>query len=298
MNTEQIEILLIDLLRSEGNLIINKSLIKKVGLIPAILLSNYLEKCKYFKENYPENDGWFFLSHKKIMGQLEIKEYSITQAKKTLVDLELIEIERRGIPSKEWIYINFDNFYELMTNENYKGQVPEKTAVLVPTKTSGLQQTFSMGLNNKTNKNSKTNKIKETNKRKRIYVATKKVATDTPKNKNTEYLPIALELKDIVQSQKNIKVNGQKTNSWANSIRLLVETDDVSLERVESALSWYKDHHSDDYVPVIESGSSLREKFLRLEAAIERDKKPFKQNKQKAGYTDSEPLKYKTARKV
>ncbi len=140
----QIENLLIDLLRENGNLIVNKKLIQKIELIPAILLSNYIEKHKYFKEHNPKNDGWFFLAHKKIMDEFNIKEYSITKSKMKLLDLQLITIERRGIPSKEWIKINYSNLYALLTVENYSTQVPTKTGVLVPTKTGVHNKTINI----------------------------------------------------------------------------------------------------------------------------------------------------------
>ena len=276
LNSEQKKELLINTLRSESSLIINKVLIERIGLIPAVLLSNYLEKQLYFDKKYSDNNGWFYQTHSQIQNQIFLSERELIKAKKALISSKLIEIKRQGLPAKEWIRINYDKILSLLTGEILSAQVPAESSALDPAESSAL---YNKSINNKSIK------------RKRIYVATK-VATDTPKNKNAKFVPISLELKQIVQSQKNINISTQKINSWANSIRLLVETDGVSLERVEKALNWYKNHYSDDYVPVIESGITFRKKFTRLEDAIERSTKTFKRNTQKSGFKKGK-LKYK-----
>lgn len=278
MNNYQIEALLIDLLRSGGNLIINKHLIKKVGLIPAILLSNYLEKHLYFKKKHPENDGWFFLVHKKITEELKIKDYSITQAKKELINSGVVQFKRQGIPAKEWIKIDFNSFANLLIDENCKSQVPPKTA--------SLEGVFSLA-HNKTISN-KT-KEEELN-----YIVAENSATVN--SKNEKYLPIAYKLGEIITSKKKIKINQSKLKSWAVSIRQLIERDGVQIERVNTALDWYSDNIGGDYVPVIESGKSLREKFIKLENAIERDKKPIA-GKTRTGFKRGK-LKYKRPEKL
>lgn len=127
---------------------------------------------------------------------------------------------------------------------------------------------------------------------KSLFVATKKVATNSDKNK--KYFPIALELENIITSKKNIKVSKQKLNGWANSIRLLCENDGVPIDRITDALSWYEIHQDDEYVPVIESGSSLRQKFIKLENAIERSKNQRKRDRTNSIGFKRGKLKYKT----
>ena len=274
LNSEQKKELLINTLRSESSLIINKVLIERIGLIPAVLLSNYLEKQLYFEKSHSENDGWFFHSHSHIQNQTGLTEWQIKETKKILVNENLLTIKRQGLPSKEWLKINYDELLNKLINSvniMYKPPLHYDGEILCTT-----TEKSSAHINKSINNNKSI-------KRKRIYVATK-VATDIPKNKNVKFVPISLELKQIVQSQKNINISTQKINSWANSIRLLVETDGVSLERVEKALNWYKEHYSDDYVPVIESGITFRKKFTRLEDAIERSTKPFKRSTQKSGF--------------
>jgi hypothetical protein len=101
----------------------------------------------------------------------------------------------------------------------------------------------------------------------------------TTQERNKKFLPLASKLADAVRSKKNIKVDKNKLKSWTNEIRKLVESDGVNPDRIETALDWYQENIGGDYVPEIESGFSLRNKFIRLEEAIKRDNGKFKPSK-------------------
>lgn len=88
--------------------------------------------------------------------------------------------------------------------------------------------------------------------------------------KTIELLPLAERLAGIIRQEKNINVTSQKIHSWANEIRKLIKTDGVSQPRIEAALEWYSKNIGGQYVPVIESGASLRQKFVKLEDAMKR----------------------------
>lgn len=111
----------------------------------------------------------------------------------------------------------------------------------------------------------------ENNSSKENNYSTQSKNKPTPKERAKEYLPQAESLKEVVQSEKNIKINQSKLNSWANEIRKLVETDGVELSRINKVLDWYSKNIGGEYIPVVESGSALRNKFLRLEDAMTRE---------------------------
>jgi hypothetical protein len=94
------------------------------------------------------------------------------------------------------------------------------------------------------------------------------------KERSYEYLPIAKRLSRIVQETKNITHEKQQIHSWANEIRKLVETNGVSVERINKGLDYLQKHSGEMYCPEIESGATLREKFTKIESAISRDKLP------------------------
>jgi hypothetical protein len=91
-------------------------------------------------------------------------------------------------------------------------------------------------------------------------------------NGNNNYKKYAEKLSEIIQTKKNIKHTSGQINSWAEEIRKLCEVNEVGEERLNRALEWYEKNIGGQYVPVIESGVSLRDKFTKLESAIERTK--------------------------
>jgi len=102
----------------------------------------------------------------------------------------------------------------------------------------------------------------------------KKELTTKQKNnlRSKAFLPQAIKIKQILQEKKNIEITPNQLTAWTNSIRLLCDKNKISVERMDTVLSWYEKHWDDDYVPVIESGESFRTKFVKLEAAISRNK--------------------------
>ena len=112
----QIEFLAIEAFKSSGFLIVNKTLIQQLGLLPAILLSNYIDKHTYFRKHQPDNDGWFYLTHEQQMEQIGIGEYSVIKYKNLLKEKGILQTERRGIPAKEWFKIDFQKLMECLQN--------------------------------------------------------------------------------------------------------------------------------------------------------------------------------------
>lgn len=235
-----IKILTFEAFKSEGYLTVNKSLIKVMGLVPAVLLSNYIDKHLYFEKKYPDNDGWFYLTHEQQIDQLNIGETVIRKYKHYLVKQGILTIKRRGVPSKEWLKIHIEKLNELVLSglglalRNSEGLTLENQRAIY---------------NNNKNKNNERNKI---------------------------FVPYARQIARVVLTKKNMKFTTKQINSWANSIRLLSEENDITSQRIKAALDSYEEYIDHPYMVVIESGQSLREKFIRLEAAIERAKNPYK----------------------
>jgi hypothetical protein len=99
--------------------------------------------------------------------------------------------------------------------------------------------------------------------------------------RNNEYLPKAKRLAEIVQSNKNVKVTQSKLKSWSNEIRKITEQDGIDPSRIDTALDWYAENIGGEFVPVIESASALKRKFINLEEAIKRDTRPSQNNHSK-----------------
>lgn len=55
----------------------------------------------------------------------------------------------------------------------------------------------------------------------------------------------------------------------------LEQENGVQYQRQKAAMRWYEEHIGDPYTPVIESGTSFRNKFIKLEAAIVRSENSY-----------------------
>jgi hypothetical protein len=100
--------LLLETYDSAGFIAVNNDAIKILGLIPAVLLGKYISRYKYYQKNNPDNDGWFFITHEKLMEELNLGESIIRKYKQELIQLNIIEVKKKGLPSKEWLRINID----------------------------------------------------------------------------------------------------------------------------------------------------------------------------------------------
>jgi hypothetical protein len=234
---------------SNSHLVINKRLLIHYGPEKAIFISNLIDKFLYFKhKNMLNNGSWFFLIHEQQINQTGLTDFKIRTCKKFFLEEKILFTKRFGNPSKEWYKIDP---YHLQTLINFS---PAKTEGQSPRKPKGSNIYYSNIYN-------KDNKYKEN-----IIPSTEKIV-----NKNKEYIPLAKKLSEIIKLKKNITHTSQQINSWANDIRRLVKENCVSIDRIKKALDWYENNIGGKFIPVIESGASLREKFFRLEAAMERD---------------------------
>jgi len=101
----------------------------------------------------------------------------------------------------------------------------------------------------------------------------KKVIGISLEDKNKEYFPLAKQLSKIVKENKNISIQLHVVKNWSNDIRLLTETSNIDIPRIEKVLDWYSKNIGKEYIPIILSGNALRTKFLALESAMERNEK-------------------------
>lgn len=76
---------------------------------------------------------------------------------------------------------------------------------------------------------------------------------------------------EVVSLRRKTTVTPSQKKAWCNTIRLMVEKDGVDAANITTALNWYKMNWMNEFVPVISSASALREKWLKLLNAIDRD---------------------------
>lgn len=90
-----------------------------------------------------------------------------------------------------------------------------------------------------------------------------------------KYLALATKLSEIIQTKKNIKHTKSQIQAWSKEFARLERENGIQYQRQMAAMRWYEEHIGDPYTPVIESGTSFRNKFIRLEAAIIRSENSY-----------------------
>lgn len=116
-----------EILASSAYLIVNKQLLRKLGPEPAVMLSNLIDKYKYFRENEQLLDvNYFYLLHEDQMDQTGLTRYKIQACKKVLKEHDMIETRRVG--NNEWYKLNAINIIQYIginqTSENPTSENP------------------------------------------------------------------------------------------------------------------------------------------------------------------------------
>ena len=215
--------------------------------------------------NLAHSEKGCFASNKWLGGLLGAQPQTISNGIKNLKDWEVIVIEYTRTEEKQTRHIFLNPEYpriynEMLSDEGYKKINKGVLKKLYPSIKNliGPYKKINSPFNIKEDSKEDNNNISISNKKLSIQ------------EKIKPYLPLAKYLSHIIQTKKNILHTTIQINNWANDIRQLVEDNKVSIKRIKEVLKWYKQNIGGQYTPVIESGASLRSKFIKLEAAMER----------------------------
>lgn len=204
---------------------------------------------------------------------LNWSERTVKTYRAILIDLKLIEtiaVKNSGGHINKWyIKINFiwGSNQRAKNDPLARGQKNHRVDKL-PSNALSNSSINALSTNSKNFENLDSSKNKKLNGKPSIKNNNGKPSIS---QRNEMYFPLAQKLSDIIRSKKDIKHNKTLLLSWSNEIRKLIETDGSTKKRIEIALDWYENNIGGQYIPVIESGYSLRNKFIKLENAIERE---------------------------
>lgn len=96
---------LYDLLRADGSIIVNKSLIQAIGLNESVLFCELLSRYFYFKDKNELKDGYFFNTQYNLQAATGLGEKAQRTAITNLKTLNLIDMSLMGIPAKRYFKI-------------------------------------------------------------------------------------------------------------------------------------------------------------------------------------------------
>ena len=118
MRNSKSKLLALESFGSESFLSLNKKLLSQFGPELSIYISNLMDKYKYFmqKDMLSDDDG-FFLTHQQQSEQTGMNDYALRKCKRHLKREGLLTTELRGIPPKEFYFLDISQIVDLMTKK-------------------------------------------------------------------------------------------------------------------------------------------------------------------------------------
>lgn len=98
------------LLLSNAYWVINKNVVKAIGLEPAFLLGIFAEA----ENKLADEEGWFFQTSAKITELTGLSNHKQTNAINKLIELNVLLQENRGVPCKRYFKISYENIQKLV----------------------------------------------------------------------------------------------------------------------------------------------------------------------------------------
>ncbi|MFW6028721.1 MAG: hypothetical protein ACOCRO_00560 [Halanaerobiales bacterium] len=116
---------ILDLLRSDGSIVINKYLARKLGLHETVILSELISRYFYHKNKDELKKGkWFYCTKEKLEKNTSLNRYYQDKAIDNLIQKKLITKQNMGIPAKRYFKINIKQVRNMVTNKSVKDSQP------------------------------------------------------------------------------------------------------------------------------------------------------------------------------
>jgi len=259
----------LEIFSAESFLPINKKLLFNFGPELAVFISALVDQYRFIKKKQQLIQGdYFYFTTEMLTKHTGMTIYAIRKAKEFLLTNGIITIKKIGMPAKECFKLHLQTLMDISV---YCGDYFDTSSGAYFVTSSGDEiVTTEKFINNKflITRNKNLNKTRE----------------KTSKKVGDEFVPLARFLSKIIRQTKNIEHSSTQIKSWANEFRILCEQNKVEIKRMKIALKWYKIHVGGQYIPVIESGASFREKFTKLENAMQREKQNQERKSNSLGY--------------
>lgn len=144
--------ILMNLLSNSGYIIVNKEIIKKIGLHEAIILGELCSEYTYWEKAKKLDNGFFFSTRENIEQNTGLSAYQQREPFRRLVEIGVILEMYKGMPQQKWYSLDMEKLYAILNG----------TIDLIPspkeTKQQALKKLDGKELNNLT---SSSTEIKE-----------------------------------------------------------------------------------------------------------------------------------------
>lgn len=106
--------ILMSILSSDGYIILNKYVMKALGLHEAILLGELCSEFIYWHKENKLQDGFFYSTRENIEKETTLSPHQQRQAIKTLVNKGLVEIVEKDMPKKTYYRVDEKKVYQFL----------------------------------------------------------------------------------------------------------------------------------------------------------------------------------------
>ena len=212
--------LVFDLLRTDGYVVVNKKLMRVLGIDSALLLGELISEYSYYQDREElTDDGFFFSKSENIERNINLSAYRQREAFKVLELYGLVEKDFRGVPAKNYYRLDTSNIEEFLLSDfkNFESK-PSTTASpkiieepAVKNFEGSLYKNNNREISNKDLSKEKSRKKEKSNPKK------KKTALEALEGFKEEFNlseELTETLKDFIEMRKEIKdpitVNGLK----------------------------------------------------------------------------------------
>ena len=102
------------LLRSNC-IVVNKTIADAISINSALMLAELIKQYEHYnKSNLLSEDGFYCVSVNSIENATTLTKYQQAQCISKMIDLNLIQIDRQGLPCKRYFKLNIKNIEEFI----------------------------------------------------------------------------------------------------------------------------------------------------------------------------------------
>ena len=225
--------ILMSILSNDSYIILNKNIMKKIGLYESILLGELCSEYVYWYKENKLQDGYFYSTRENIEEETTLSSHQQRKALKALISLGFIEIIEKDMPKKVYYKINEERIYKFLIEEDLEvtdvKNFNYKTLKNLTSSSEKIERQdvkkFNINNNNINNNKNNNNKILSNligNNNKDVLGEIDKMDYETIFKKNIEYdiLIQDYKTKDLLQNITDIAVetlNTSKKEVYINS---------------------------------------------------------------------------------
>ena len=105
---------ILELLATDNYIIVNKTLIRQLGLETAIMLGELCSEYLYYQKEDMLEDDWFYSTIDNIEYNTGLSNYQQNKAFEQLISLDIIQIVVKGIPARRYIKIDEEQVFKYL----------------------------------------------------------------------------------------------------------------------------------------------------------------------------------------